>query len=308
MPYRRLPKTDQARLRSLRALIAQCNEHQDEAVVSYKIQLEANVLLQKFEDSIALYHEAYERQMDKNKEYQLLFQNAKMYLSHFIQVLNMSIQRGEMKPDIKGLYHLPTDATSMPDFSSADQLISSGQDIIDGETERMRQGGTPLYNPTIAKVRVHYDLFKEFRFTQQIMQQNTQRNARQVDELRHAIDRLIVDAWDQIEEAFSVLPLQQRIETCQSWGIIYYYRRNEQISSATDEEASEKNIDQEILLLAEEKEPLNKMNQDHLKEQRLFEDADAIPDSRLHEKENTSMPKKKKEKENHQGSLLSLFS
>jgi hypothetical protein len=306
MPYRRLPKTDQARLRSLRALIVQCNEHKDEEVVSYKIQLEANALLQKFEDGITLYHEAYERQLEKNKEYQCLFQNAKMYLSHFVQVLNMSIQRGEMKPEIKTLYHLPADSYSMPDFSSADQLISAGQFIIQGESERMQSGGTPLYNPTIAKVKVHYDLFKEFRFTQLIMQQNTQRYARQMDELRHAIDLLIVNAWDQIEAAFSDLPLAQRIETCQSWGVIYYYRRNEQ-SPEADEAGGYDVVDEKPLLLAEEQQSLNQPDQVDLQEQPLFEEPDAPSDVSLTEKESVPASRKKKEKGNDQSSLLSLF-
>ncbi|MGC9151793.1 MAG: hypothetical protein ACP5F6_08550 [Microbacter sp.] len=305
MPYRRLPKTDQARLRSLRALIAQCNEHKDEAVVSYKIQLEADELLRKFENLMRMYHEASERQTERNKEYQLLFQNAKMYLSHFIQVLNMSIQRGEIKPDIKVLYHLPPDPYSMPDFSSVDQLISAGQFIIDGESERMQLGGTPLYNPTIAKVRVHYDLFKEFRFNQLIIQQNTQRYARQMDELRHAVDLMIVNAWDQIEKAFSAMPFLQRIETCQAWGVIYYYRRNEKSSGEAEDEASDEPFHEELLLLAEEQQPLTTNDQADLKEQRLFEEADNEDVAPLAAKENASILKKKKV--NDQSSLLSLF-
>lgn len=33
-----------------------------------------------------------------------------------------------------------------------------GTEIIDGENERIRNGGSPIYNPTIAKVQVHFEV------------------------------------------------------------------------------------------------------------------------------------------------------
>jgi|GEM_PF-79716 hypothetical protein len=227
MPYRRLPNTDQARLRTLRAILEASSKQNGDSVVSYKSQLEAKTCLQNFEQLIFLYQQMYESQITSNKNFQNVFQNARLYLSHFIQVLNMSIIRGEIKPEMKQLYHLPKDTTAIPDFSSADVLVKVGMNIVEGEAERIRLGGTPLYNPTIAKVKVYYDLFKEHRLNQLSLQRNTQRYATQVNAMRASVDDLIVKLWDQVEFHFFPLPPFQRIESCKAWGVIYYYRKGE---------------------------------------------------------------------------------
>jgi hypothetical protein len=211
----------------MRAILEASSNLNGDSVVSYKSQMEAKACLQNFEQLISLYQQMYENQITSNKNFQSVFQNAKLYLSHFIQVLNMSIIRGEIKPGMKQLYHLPKDTTIIPDFSSADVLLKIGMDIVDGEAERIRLGGRPLYNPTIAKVKVYYDLFKEHRLNQLSLQRNTQRYAAQVSAMRVSIDSQIVKLWDQIESHFLSLPPYQRLESCKVWGVIYYYRRGE---------------------------------------------------------------------------------
>ena len=49
----------------------------------------------------------------------------------------------------------------MPDLSTEPALAEWGRKIVDGENKRISQGGIPIYNPTIAKVRVHYDIFMD---------------------------------------------------------------------------------------------------------------------------------------------------
>ena len=305
MPYRRLPNTDQARLRTLRAIIGASATQQGDSVVSYKSQLEAKTWLQNFEQAISLYQQMYERQIASNKDFQEVFQNAKLYLSHFMQVLNMSIIRGEIKAEIKQLYHLPTNASSMPDFSSADDLIEAGAHIMEGEAERIRLGGTPLYNPTIAKVNVHYDIFKEYRLNQLSLQQNTQRYAAQVNAMRESVDALIADIWNQIEATFLSLPPYQRLETCKSWGVIYYYRRGEALLTPSDDLPKPQVEIQDIVVSEEIKieiEPESAL-QEHL----LFDESERPEFAASSSKMHTLLQKKKRNRTTAQSSLLSLF-
>jgi len=303
MPYRRLPNTDQARLRTLRAILGASASQHGDSVVSYKSQLEAKTWLQNFEQAISLYQQMYERQIASNKDFQEVFQNAKLYLSHFIQVLNMSIIRGEIKVEIKQLYHLPINASSMPGFSSADDLIEAGAHIIEGEAERIRLGGTPLYNPTIAKVKVHYDIFKEYRLNQLSLQQNTQRYAAQVNAMRESVDALIADIWNQIEATFLSLPPYQRLETCKSWGVIYYYRRGEALLTSADDLPKPHMEIQDVAVLKEiEVEP-----ESALQKNLLFEEMEHPESKASSSKMGTLLKKKKRNRTTAQSPLLSLF-
>jgi hypothetical protein len=227
MPYRRLPNTDQARVRALSTALEESDQQHLQLVISYQTQHEAKVLLQKFEQAIGLYKQTYENQVNANKDFQQIFRNARLYISHFIQVLNLAVQRNEIKTEYKKLYHLDPEDFSVPDMVSAESLIEWGQNIIEGEALRMKAGGIPLYNPAIAKVKVHYDIFKEYRDNQLFLQQNTARYGDKVSDLRQPVDDLILDVWNQIEGFFNDLPPYKRMESCKQFGVIYYYRRGE---------------------------------------------------------------------------------
>jgi len=86
---------------------------------------------------------------------------ARLYISHFIQVLNLAVIRNEIRALQKELYGLNVQENALPDLSSETALADWGRKVIEGERKRMGQGGIPIYNPTIAKVKVHYDIFME---------------------------------------------------------------------------------------------------------------------------------------------------
>ena len=119
MPYRRLPKTDQARLRALRR-IAKIADNQDYSnqIVSYKTFHEAKTYLNLFEKHLSQYQQTLENQIVANKKYQQIVHNARLYISHFIQVFNLSVIRGDIKKDHKIFYHLDPNIHIVPDLST----------------------------------------------------------------------------------------------------------------------------------------------------------------------------------------------
>ena len=127
MPYRRLPNTDQARLRALRTAI-QVGEKQsyDKQVVSFKTIHEAQTFLNVFEKQMQLYKQTLESQINANKQYQQILYNARMYLSHFIQVFNLSVIRGEIKKEHKLYYHLNPDTLQVPVLSTELAILEWG--------------------------------------------------------------------------------------------------------------------------------------------------------------------------------------
>jgi hypothetical protein len=237
MPYRRLPNTDQARLRTLRNAIAEHNKQTDvnELTISYKLINDAKIYLNNFEKTLAQYQQALDAQVSANKNYQHVLKNARLYISHFIQVLNLSIIRNEIKKEHKAFYKLNIDSFTVPDLSTEGALLEWGKNLIEGEAERMQNGGTPMFNPTIAKVKVHYDIFKEYKTDQRVYQQNTSRYLDIVANMRQTGDTIIQKIWNEVEARFANLPPYQRLKQCQKYGLIYYYRKGEkELTPAND--------------------------------------------------------------------------
>jgi len=236
MPYRRLPNTDQARLRALRTAILQAdNEDYGDQVVTFKTILEAKNYLGGFEKQLVQYQQMLESQVSANKHYQQIVHNARIYISHFIQVFNLSVIRGDIKKEHKLFYHLDQNIHTVPDLSTEGSLLNWGKCIIDGENERLRNGGLPIYNPTIAKVKVHYEIFKEYKSTQKLHQNTTNRNWEELVSLREKGDKIILDIWNQVEAKYKEEKPYSRLKKCQSYGLVYYYRKGEKLLTKADD-------------------------------------------------------------------------
>ncbi len=238
MPYRRLPNTDQARLRALQQAVQRASEADfAEQVLNYKTRNEAQRFLLLFESQVSQYHQNFQSKVSANKQYRHIVANARMYISHFIQVLNLSVIRGEIKKEQKELYKLEIDNHILPDLSSEEDLLVWGQNIIEGEAERVRQGGFPIYNPNIAKVQVHYEIFKEKQVTQQMHKKTASRTYEDLEVLRSQADTIILDIWNQVEAYYADKLPYEKMRCCQNYGLIYYYRTGEKrLSADTDKE------------------------------------------------------------------------
>ena len=162
MPYRRLPNTDQARLRALKSALSKSKEvHPDALLFSQKLKLEIQAFLPLFDQAVAQYVQSKELHANFGRSLGDNFKNARLYLSHFIQIYNMCIQRGEIGADTRSFFGL-TQSQVLPDLNTETQLINWGRKIISGEEQRMLAGkGNRIYNPSIAVVKVKYEQFTE---------------------------------------------------------------------------------------------------------------------------------------------------
>lgn len=228
MPYRRLPNTDQARIKALRAAVEKGDIYKP--IISLKTLSEARTFLSRFEMAQMYYKQCWDNQVNSSKKYQLSVKNARMYISHFIQVLNLAIIRSEIKEGYKDFYSLPKENYSVPDLTNESSILEWGEKIILGERERLRYGGVPIYNPTIAKVSVHYDIFKEGYELQKNLQNITARSLEKLASMRERADEVILDIWNQVESNFRNLSGEERLNKCREYGVVYYYRAGEKKS------------------------------------------------------------------------------
>ena len=230
MPYRRLPNTDTARIKALKIAIDKCSETDfNDVVVSMKTIHRAKSVVGRFERMCVLYKQTFERQVRANKSFQRQIRNARMYVSHFVQVLYLSVIRNEIKEENLILYGLENSELLVPDLSTNEVLLYWGDKIIEGEEKRVSVGGVPIYNPTIAKVKVMYSIFKDGYQTQQIHQKATNRTQTDIVAFRDEVDEIILDIWEQVEEANSNLSAKNRIDKNKEYGIVYYYRKGEKV-------------------------------------------------------------------------------
>ena len=99
----------------------------------------------------------------------------------------------------------------------------------------MRNGGLPIYNPTIAKVKVHYEIFKEYKSNQKLHQNTTNRNWEELVSLREKGDKIILDIWNQVEAKYKDEKAYSRLMKCKSYGLVYYYRKGEKVLTKSDD-------------------------------------------------------------------------
>ncbi|MCH5327407.1 MAG: hypothetical protein J1E02_00160 [Coprobacter sp.] len=228
MPYRRLPNTDSARIRSL-----ECILRKEEAafgpqpVLSFRIVNEVKSFLPRFKSAHALYHQNMHAQVKDNGKYQTNLRNARMYISHFIQVLGMCMMRNEIRPAVAGLYGLSPERFTVPDLTGENAVLQWGEKIIKGENLRIQQRGTPIYNPAIAKVSVHYEIFREAFNARKNAMANTAKSLQALAQMREEADKIILEIWNQVEARFASLPEAERLERCREYGVIYYLRKKE---------------------------------------------------------------------------------
>lgn len=241
MPYRRLPKTDQARLRALQKAIQQAgNAAYNDQAINYRTITEAQRFLMQFENQVAQYHANFDSKVTANKQYRHRIHNARMYISHFIQVLNLAVIRGEIKRSQKELYHLDPKSNTLPDLTTEEGLMEWGQNIIDGEMKRTAAGGFAIYNPSINKVKVHYEMFKEDYTSHQLHKKTHSRVYEDTETLRKKADTIILDIWDQVEAFYKDELPYAKLQKCQAYGMIYYYRTGEtKMTAQTDQKIIE---------------------------------------------------------------------
>ena len=249
MPYRRLPKTDQARLHALQRAVQQAaNAPYNEQAINYRTLSEAQRFLMQYENQVAQYHANFDSKVTANRQYRHRIRNARMYISHFIQVLNLAVIRGEIKRSQKELYKLDPKSNALPDLTTEEGLIEWGQNIIDGEQQRTAAGGFPIYNPAINKVKVHYEMFKE-DYTSHLLHKKTHsRVFEDTEMLRKQVDEIILSIWDQVEAFYKDELPYAKLRKCQSYGMIYYYRKGEaKLTAETDEQILRNRAQQTVL-------------------------------------------------------------
>ena len=228
MPYRRLPTTDKARLRALEAVqdYVAGKEPGNLAVSGGTLSELLNVKTH-FENHLRHHELTLKIESEKSLRYKQALEKARLYVSHFIQVLQMTVEREEIKEDVLFLYGLHEVKGKVPQMHTEDEILNWGRKIVSGEQQRMQKGGSPVYNPSIAVVKAKVEDFHELSVFQNNLKRNTLRSFEKLQQLRKVTNEFISRMWTEIETALEHLPPKQKRQKAQEYGVVYVFRRNE---------------------------------------------------------------------------------
>jgi hypothetical protein len=228
MPYRRLPNTDTARIKAMKTALEKGKElPPNKLAFSSKSIVRLQKFLPQFEHNCQLYRQALASQNKKSREYSDTLKKARIYLTHFIRVMNMAIFRGDLPKETRAFYGLTTDESTVPSFNTENEMMSWGRRIIEGEEFRIKKGGSPITNPTIAVVKVRFENFIESWTYHNTLAKKTSDYTEKNLILRKEADELILQLWNEIENTHSNLPEDIRKTRSEEYGLVYFYRKSE---------------------------------------------------------------------------------
>ncbi len=239
MPYRRLPNTDIARLKALKAALSAGTD-----IPPFKLAFSQSTLhhlrqfYSSFEQILHQQRSSFSSQSTKSKELNAITRKAKLYISHFYQVLNFAIIRNELPSTARKFYGLRENDSKIPNLNNEKDIVFWGEKLIKGEAERIANGGNPITNPTAAVVRVRYEQFLEAVRYQKVLQKSTNYATDKISSMRSEADSIILSIWNEVEKTFDLLPEENRREKASKYGVTYvfrpYERENEQSTESAD--------------------------------------------------------------------------
>jgi len=180
-----------------------------------------------FENAISHQRQTLVNQADKARSNQESARKARLYLTHFLRVMNMAVTRGELPPETRSFYGIATDDAGIPSLTTDNELVAWGKRIIEGEEYRIRRGNSPVTNPTIAVVKVRYEKFLETRNNYKTISRRAAECVNRTSELRQEADDIITTLWNEIETSFSGLTEAEKRASAENYGLVYVFRKNE---------------------------------------------------------------------------------
>ncbi|HMT67872.1 MAG TPA: hypothetical protein PKE28_09770, partial [Bacteroidales bacterium] len=89
---------------------------------SMKTLVRIQAFLPLFENSISHQRQTLVNQNEKAKSNQETARKARLYLTHFLRVMNMAVTRGELPPETRTFYGIASDDSTLPSLATENEL------------------------------------------------------------------------------------------------------------------------------------------------------------------------------------------
>lgn len=219
MGYRRLPTTDRARYIALERMSTMIGK--DDLGIFLKKEKELMGLLNEFGSLLDKRERLAEQKKELNHTKSVLLNSLRLGVSHYFQVLNFSIDRGEMEKSVRKLYGLQVNMGNIPELSNLDHLMVWVEKIIKGEGRRVLIDKLPISHPNISRIK---QLREQLIIQQKELlkvENEIKFNKQKIVETRILVDQFIKQAWNEIEAKFSNETNAVKQQKAARYGVVY---------------------------------------------------------------------------------------
>lgn len=145
----------------------------------------------------------------------------KTYISHFIQVFNFGIERNKYPLQDRSFYGLSMSGGSVPYLNSEADIVQWGNNIINGDAERIAAGGAPMSNPSVSEIKVVFEEMIQLIQTQSSLKNAYDKAQENVNGLNEAVDKLILRIWNEINTFYDDHESSSRRRKAREWGVVF---------------------------------------------------------------------------------------
>ena len=154
-----------------------------------------------------------------------------MFASHFHQVLDLGITRGEFAAGARAYYGRGIHDTTLPDLSTYAAVQTAIDAIVRGEASRFTEEGAAyvaMSHPSAGECGGLLSGFRELLRTSEASRQNTDTQREELQALYPEAQVVAADICDTVEFfcRHDLEPGSRRTK-CRRWGVIYTYEPNE---------------------------------------------------------------------------------
>ena len=234
MPYRQLPSTIIGRINVLESTQQKLSSTpQTQWAVSTETQQQLSLLYPQFRQEIGERQEQFARQTaasaSENQQETVL----RRYVSHFIQVFNLAVERGTFSPTDRLFYGLDASQSELPKLTTQQELITWAKNLIEGEEKRLakneegKSSAKAMSNPRINEVENELNKYLELSNAQSAEKQAFDAENKDVLAMLPEIDELIRDIYDEVEFYYRKETPANKRKLAREWGVVYVSRKGE---------------------------------------------------------------------------------
>lgn len=224
MPSRQLPYTDKMKYEAMKTAIEVSESlHADECGISKST---FNELLSTFSRFEQIYISR--QKLKHDNDYKAFRNKARMYIEHYLQVLIMAVERGELPSDALLYYGLKPGSTKLPDLRTDNKLIDFGKFLFEADSKRILEGGKYITNPGIAVVKVWFEKYVSARENHRVQIEKYRNNKDFIEQIRWEAHACIKNTWDEIEMSFEHLSPALKRKAAAHYGVMYVESPREQ--------------------------------------------------------------------------------
>ena len=149
------------------------------------------------------------------------FHRSVMFCSHYHQVFNLGILRGEFPANHRMYYGIDVNSSKVPPLITETDLLNCAANIKKGDANRVTAGGKPMSNPTAAQVETEFQAYFALAQQQSTLKVSSNKEQEDVSGILAEGIRLAADICDELEHKYRHDTDSSKRAKCREWGVVY---------------------------------------------------------------------------------------